>query len=69
MSSPITIDQNLLLNVAVPVVMRIVDALRARKGSEPTVDEVKAELATDLNRARTEAAAFYKRHPELKPNA
>lgn len=54
-----------LIKVGAPLVLALVARLRERHGTEPTLEQVQAELATDEAAARAEASAFYARHPEL----
>lgn len=64
-SAQLTVDD--AITVLTPIVIDVVQTLRERQGAEPTLAQVQAELATDENRARAEAEAFYLRHPEQRP--
>lgn len=55
------------ITVLAPLVIDLIKALRERHGTEPTLAQVQAELASDEFRARAEAEAFYFRHPDQRP--
>lgn len=56
-----------ILNIAGPPVLAFVTAHHAATGQMPTLDELKAELNSNIDKYLAEGAAFTAAHPHAGP--